>query len=200
MAPEGGEPREMRKETASGSPALPAAGDALQPQADARCIAAVLAGDRQRFGELVERYQTAVLAVVRGRVGEGHAAEDVSQEIFLKAFTELCGLRDPALFFPWLLQIARREAARAGVRDRQRPDRFPLQDYPADSGEVPPGHPENVLALVEQLPEPYRTTVLLKYERGLSCREIAEHEGVAVGTVTSRLARALLWLRTALRE
>ena len=173
-----------------------------QPQADARCIAEVLAGDRQRFAELIERYQDAVFAVVRGCVRDTHEAEDVAQEIFIKAFTELGSLRDPALFFPWLLQIARNAAGRAGAHSRQRPDRFPLPDKAAEVAEEPKPFDRlgYVLSQVEQLPEPYRTTVLLKYERGMSCKEIAEHDGVAVGTVTSRLTRALLLLRTALRE
>jgi RNA polymerase sigma-70 factor (ECF subfamily) len=188
--------------TEAGASAPPRREGALRPQADARCIADVLAGNRQKFAELIERYQGAVYAVVRGYVRDPHAAEDVAQEVFLKAYTALSTLREPASFFPWLVQIAR-NAGQAAGRNSRRPDRFPLQDTT-----VVPEQPEtptharvsHVLAQVEQLPEPYRSTVLLKYEHNLTCKEIAEQEGVAVSTITSRLARALATLRTALVE
>jgi RNA polymerase sigma-70 factor (ECF subfamily) len=173
-----------------------------QPEADARCIAEVLAGNRQSFSELIERYQDAVTPIVRAYVHDPHAAEDVAQEIFIKAFTALATLRDPALFYPWLQQIARNSAVQAGVRGDKRPDRFPLADKAAPEPEEQPAHARtaHVLSQVEQLPEPYRRTVLLKYERNLSCKEIAGREGVAISTITSRLTRGLLMLRTALRD
>jgi RNA polymerase sigma factor (sigma-70 family) len=177
------------------------AGAAVDAVADARCIAAVLSGSRERFEELIGRYQHIVLGVVRGYVQDADAAEDVAQDIFVSAFTSLHQLRDAALFFPWLLQIARHRAALAGKRR----DGEPVRQLPehAEIAAPPPAANNSqrlhaVFAAVEQLPEPYRETVLLKYEANMSCKEIAERDGVAVGTITSRLTRALLMLRTAL--
>jgi RNA polymerase sigma-70 factor, ECF subfamily len=180
----------------------PQAQDAPVPQAlqnrslsDARCIAEVLAGNRQRFEELVVRYQNAVVAVARAYVKNEHSAEDVAQEIFVLAFSALGELRDPAAFGPWLMQIARRHAAMDGKRG----ERFKTEVSVANVQIAAPQHEENrvaeVFALVEQLPEPYRSTVIEKYQRNLSCKEIAENEGVAISTITSRLTRALVMLR-----
>ncbi|MCY3021561.1 MAG: RNA polymerase sigma factor [Planctomycetota bacterium] len=173
----------------------------MQPDADARCIAAVLAGQREPFGELVERYQDAVVAVVRGYLRDASAAEDVAQEVFVNAFTALPQLREPRLFFPWLIQIARRRAAHASQRGEKRHEHLPLTgEEAARARDDGPDRLAWVMSHVEQLPEPYRQTVVLKYERNLSCKEIATMESVALGTVTSRLTRALVMLRHAMRR
>jgi RNA polymerase sigma-70 factor, ECF subfamily len=173
-----------------------------RPQSDAQCIAEVLNGNRQRFAELVERYQDAVFATVRGVVRDPHLAEDVAQDAFVLAFTQLPTLRDPLTFHAWLLQIARHRAVQASIRAGKRPDQGALSGAEMllnkESGTEE--RITGVLASVEQLPEPYRGTVLLKYQQGLSCKEIAEKEQVAVSTVTSRLTRGLAMLRTALTE
>ncbi|MFH0937943.1 MAG: sigma-70 family RNA polymerase sigma factor [Planctomycetota bacterium] len=172
-----------------------------QPEADARCIAEVLAGNRQRFSELIERYQDAVMLIARAYARDSHTAEDVAQEVFIQAFTALASLRDPTLFFPWLQQIARHRAARANDLNDKRPDRYPLTDQTAPVTEEQTTHERvvHVWSQVEQLPEPYRRTVLLKYKCNLSCKEIAEREGVAISTITSRLTRGLIILRNVLR-
>jgi RNA polymerase sigma-70 factor (ECF subfamily) len=172
----------------------------VQPDADARCIAAVLAGERERFEELVVRYQDAVTTVVRGYIRNPHAAEDAAQDALVTAFSALPQLRDPKLFFPWLLQIARHRAAQMAQRGERQQEHVPLtgeepgKEAPAAAQE----RTASVLSCVEELPEPYRQTLLLKYERDLSCKQIAAIEHVPIGTVTSRLTRALVMLRGSL--
>lgn len=182
--------------------ALRPAPPSVQPEADAAAIAAVRAGQRERFGELIERYQDTVAAVVRGYVQDAHGAEDTAQEVFLSAFTALSQLRDPKLFFPWLLQIARHRAAQTAQRGDRRHEQGVLTgDEPGTAApEAAHGRTATVLSHVERLPEPYRQTVILKYERNLSCKDIAALEGVALGTVTSRLTRALVMLRRSLGD
>jgi RNA polymerase sigma-70 factor (ECF subfamily) len=166
---------------------------------DAACIDAVLKGDRQRYAELVQRYQRVVFAVVRGYVPDIHLAEDVAQDAFVSAFTSLSTLRDRQQFLPWLLQIARHQAARVGKKETGRLDREPLAVDPIQY-EPPENNERQTLPQLEQLPEPYRTTLMQKYVQELSCKDIAEHEGVKIGTITSRLARGLEMLRIALKK
>ena len=171
------------------------------PEADAACVAAVLKGERERFTEIIERYQDAVYSVALGYVRDRHAAEDVAQDVFINAYNALPSLRDARYFFPWLLQIARHRASQMQRRSSNRPDDTALMGHeprPLDEPSEGENRLGEVMSSVEQLPEPYRQTVLLKYERNMSCKEIAAQEGVAVGTITSRLTRALSMLRTAL--
>lgn len=177
------------------------AGDASRKQ-DEACVRAVLAGDREQFGDLIRRYQRAVQALALAYTHDAHAAEDLAQDIFVKAFAALSQLREPAQFGPWLLQIARHHSARDYRRRAARPTQ-PLQgenELPARLESSRPSNAARVLALIEELPEPYRETVRLKYQEELTCREIAEREGVPVGTITCRLTRAVAFLRMALKE
>ena len=170
---------------------------------DARCIAAVLAGDTHRFAELIERYQKAVIMAVRGYIVDVHLAEDVAQDVFISAFTNLSSLRQPEAFYQWLMQIARHRAVQSGMRVTKRPDQQALagiEEQVPQEQDTQRERIAQVLKSVEQLPEPYRSTVLLKYDRDLSCKEIAQLEGVAVSTITSRLTRALVMLRGALLD
>jgi RNA polymerase sigma-70 factor, ECF subfamily len=170
---------------------------AANAQADASCIAAIVKGDRQRFTELVERYQRLVYVVVRGYTADTHAAEDAAQEVFVTAFKNLQTLRDPGQFQPWLLQIARHSAARSGRKEDRRIDREALV---TDAAAPEPSAPRvSIVSKLEELPEPYRSTLLKKYVQEQSCKEIAADEGVKIGTITSRLARGLEMLRTALK-
>ena len=169
---------------------------------DAECVREVLKGKRERFNELIERYQHAVFAVTQGYIRDKHAAEDVAQDAFIQAFTALPQLRDPKLFFPWLIQITRHRASRMMLSGKARALEVPLSEHEVRTVQPEPADARMnlVLSRVEQLPEPYRQTVLLKYQRDLSCKEIAKQEGVAVGTITSRLTRALVMLRKAMGE
>ena len=66
------------------------------------------AGDRAAFARLVDRYWDAVRRWLFGLTGKEHAAEDIAQETFLKAWTALPNLRETGAFRVWLFQIARR--------------------------------------------------------------------------------------------
>ena len=85
------------------------------------------------------------------------------------------------------MQIARHRAGLAGKRLSQDPVR---QNTDLEIAAPVPDDSESqrlhaVFSAVEQLPEPYRQTLLLKYQANMSCKEIADQEGVAVGTITS---------------
>lgn len=70
------------------------------------CVERARAGDRQAFGELIQTFQEDIFRMVYYRTGSDMDAEDLTQEIFIKAFDRLAGLKDPALFRPWLYRIA----------------------------------------------------------------------------------------------
>ena len=131
-------------------------------------------------------------------------AEEAAQDGFVKAYRALGRFRRGAPFRPWLLQIVTNEARNrrraAGRRERAT---LRLADDAASGGAAP--SPEGsllaleqraaLLAAVEALPEEQRDVVALRYFLDLSEAETAAALDVRVGTVKSRLSRALERLR-----
>lgn len=91
-----------------------------------RLIQKVREGDTEAFAPLVERYSRPIFALVVGIVGQREEAEELTQDIFLKAYTHLSTFSFRSSFSTWLYRIACNTALTA-VRRRQR--RFVLFDF-----------------------------------------------------------------------
>jgi RNA polymerase sigma factor (sigma-70 family) len=163
-----------------------------------------LAGNREAYGELVAKYQSMVYRVCLKITHDEHAAEDLAQEVFIKAYHALPGFRQDASFSTWLYQIAVRKCLdwrRSFERERQRRGEAPYDEYEwpdPDSPERRLVEKERTLRLrelVDGLHEPYRTVTTLFYFHQQSYQEIAERTGTSVKTVESQLYRARRMLR-----
>ena len=176
---------------------------------DAALVAEVLEGETEAFGTLVDRYKNLAASFIAARVPTNEV-DDLAQDTFLRAFRVLHSLRNPASFSSWLLGIAnyvcidwhraRRRVASldtadapepADARSRTRQEPSPRPDQAAEQHEAA----RLLLESLDRLPETYRVTLVLKHMDGLSCVEIADRLGVALGTVTSRLTRGYQMLR-----
>jgi RNA polymerase sigma-70 factor, ECF subfamily len=181
-----------------------------------RVVDAVLAGDREAFGELVERDSAMVVRVCHRVLGNTHDAEDAAQEAFVTAFRALGTWRGEGPFGSWIARIAVRTALRhAGRRGRNRQliwsepprdgveaktdliERIPIGDGGGDPAHflIRAERSDRVRAAVAVLEEPYREVVALRFFGELSLAEIAETSGRPVGTVKTHLHRGLLRLR-----
>lgn len=170
-------------------------------ESDARLVAAVLGGDRAPFGELVRRHERAVRAVAFAVLADYHAAQDVAQEAFLRAFQNLDTLEDAAAFGGWVRSIARRRAL-SGIR---RPVKVASLDAAGDVACERPAPPDadlsrSLVEAVASLPENEQAVVMLYYFDEHGVRSIAEILGRPVGTVTMQLSRARERLRGWLKE
>lgn len=156
-----------------------------------------LSGDRQAFGQLVERYSGAVYNLSYRMLGSIQDAEDATQEIFLRAYTRLESYDRGRKFSTWLLSVASNYCI-----DRIRRRRYAwvtLDDVAFSLPSSGPG-PERSLLQREQretvqqaitaLPEAYRLVTVLRYWQDLSYNEIAEVTGLTEATVKTRLHRA----------
>jgi len=96
-------------------------------------IRRIVEGDTESFGLLVERYRGPVMRMVRNMVGNTHACEDISQDVFLRAFRKL-GAFDPALsrFSTWLFTITRNLSVNA-FRKRAVPTMASIPESPDHS-------------------------------------------------------------------
>ena len=170
-------------------------------QPDAELVKAVLAGRREAYDQLVRRHERALLAAAGYVLGDLQQAEDAVQEALVIGYCRLGSLRRPARFGAWVLRIVRREALRLARRRGRNAGPIELDqaaDYRQD-GRID-RDTRQVLAAVMELSPPQRQVVLLRYFGGHSLGEIGKMTGAALGTVKSRLARAMRRLRETLKE
>lgn len=160
---------------------------------DENCIQRCLNSHPAAFSHLVDRYQTALLAHLVGRLGDTEQAEDAAQETLVRAFFSLDKLRKPESFFSWLLGIANRvakEQQRAERRHREVTRLAREQGRPQSVSED-----RDVERAIAELPDAYKEIILLRYYAGLTCSQVAERLSVPLGTVTKKLSRAYVMLR-----
>ena len=151
-------------------------------------------GDRQAFTVLVERYWDRLYRWLFHLTHHRHAAEDLAQETFLKAFANLSRFRSGSNFHAWLFRIGYNNFVnqwRGEERARQAlPHHLPTrQDGPVD--QVLTKETMQLLArAVGRLPADYRAALLLRAEEGLSFHAIADVLGIKEETARWRVFKA----------
>jgi len=172
---------------------------------DAHLVAATRAGDPAAFGKLVERYWNMVFALALSRTRDPQEAEDVAQESFLKAYSQLHGLRDPCRFAGWVSRITVQQCVnvvRKNIRCRtalRSQGRAGSESEAAPVCSANPGLTEGqrhfVRQTVGQLPQKFQKLIIMRFMGGLSAVQIAEQLGQRPGTVRVWLHRAYKILR-----
>ena len=162
---------------------------------DAALVVQAKQGDPHAFDELVYRHQEAVMNLARRIVADTDAAQDILQEVIIKAYRSLERFRGEASFATWLYRIAinetrahlRREKRRAHGHE-QLAERLQGTGH-ADVDDGP------LMLLLQELPEKHRVTLALFYLQELSLAEIARTMGAPLGTVKAWLSRGRKKLR-----
>ncbi|KPK65647.1 MAG: hypothetical protein AMK73_02330 [Planctomycetes bacterium SM23_32] len=178
------------------------------PAADAGLVARARDGDVEAFGRLVERHQDHIYNAVYHLVGSEQDAEDIAQDVFMRAYSHLNGFQGRARFSTWLYGIMlnavrshwrragpRRTVSLEGAGDETRADPPATGDGPVRRA-VRREHVDAVRGAIAELEEEWREIIVLRDIRGLSYEELAETLDLPAGTVKSRLHRA----RAALRD
>jgi RNA polymerase sigma-70 factor (ECF subfamily) len=169
---------------------------------DAVLVQRCLDGDERGARELVARFQGFVFAVCYRMLGQREDAEDVAQDVFLRAFRSLKGWDPSRPLKPWILAIAANRC-RTALQQRSRNSTVALLD-PSRTVSAKPNDARNLgdeldLALTE-LREQYRLCFTLFYQEDLSCAEIAVVMKCPEGTVKTWLHRARRELAERLRR
>lgn len=182
-------------------PGRPRAAPLRDDAGDARLAQCAAQGDAEAFRALVVRHQSAVIALARTLLPCAADGEDVAQDAFVAAWRKLRTF-DPSRgsFFGWLAAIARNRAF--DVRSRRAPApvaNVPDRAAPAGGDALSEEDAHRALdRALAALPDEQRAAFVLAEVHGLPLAEVAAIEGVPVGTVKSRAARAREKLRAAL--
>jgi len=172
---------------------------------DEGLLASMAAGDPDAAAVFVRRYQARVFGLAYTIVGVAAVAEDVAQEVFVKAW-RFAGAYDArrGAVATWLLAIARNAAVDAVRASRDRPyDPSVLVDLvmarQSEPDPDPPGDRyedrERVRAALRELPRDQAVAVVSAACYGLTAREIAERENIPLGTAKTRIRLGLARLR-----
>src|SRR5262245_1575543 len=172
-------------------------------------VAELKAGSEQAYDWLITRYHQQIYSLVYRILTDPSDAADTTQEVFLKVFRGMSRFNGQCSLKTWLYRIAIHEASNQRrwwfrhksketsmeAREDEQGNTVGLSETLADPGESPLellAH-EEIRARVERelqlVPEPYRTTVVLRDIEGLSYEEIGEVLQISLGTVKSRLIR-----------
>jgi RNA polymerase sigma-70 factor (ECF subfamily) len=179
------------------------------PKEDVSLVAETLAGNQLSFQLLIERYQQRMFALVRHYTKSSVEIEDIVQDTFLKAYRRLASFQQQSSFYTWLCRIAINTALDflkrsgrnpvVGVEDPEiahAPESSPLARPTASSVPAPDARMERdeiariTRTVLEELPEIFRTVLVLREFEDLSYQDIADVLGISIGTVESRLFRA----------
>ena len=176
----------------------------MNPQTDAEIVKTVLEGDKNAYGLLVDAFSGRIINYLTRMTGSRCEAEDLAQETFVRAYCALHTFNSDYKFSTWLFKIATNLCINH-LKKRRR--LIWVDDYQGEDGETawvfPDTNTENLPTLavqrrelqqqiqeaINQLPDAYRSVVVLRQIHGLSYQEIAEVTEVPIGTVKSRLGR-----------
>jgi RNA polymerase sigma-70 factor (ECF subfamily) len=189
---------------------------------DVALVADLKAGSEEAFAVLIAQYHQPLYSLIARSLNDPADAADITQEVFIKVFRSIRGFHGGSSLRTWLYRIALHEAS----NQRRWWSRHKKQEITIDSSfEADPDAENNQLSLaatladrsdspfdqaaqaevrerveaaLRQIPEAFRTVVILREIEGFAYEEIAEILNVNLGTVKSRLTRGRSALRTIL--
>jgi RNA polymerase sigma-70 factor (ECF subfamily) len=163
------------------------------------------AGDGEAFGVLVERYKGKVFSLEYGFTRDRTIADDLAQEVLIKAYFSLPKFKAKSEFGTWLYRIAVNHAKDFLRKNKGRKKEISIEDVGEQTLTAENKSPEEkrveeerrkiVQAALARLPEKYRVILTLRDIDGLSYEDISGILKLSPGTVDSRLHRARRRLR-----
>src|ERR1700677_522954 len=188
---------------------------------DAALVADLKAGSEDAFSVLIAQYHQPLYSLIARSLNDPADAADITQEVFIKVFRSIRGFHGEASLRTWLYRIALHEASNQrrwwsrhkkqeitidspAESDDDESAGLCLSATLADHADSPFDHAsqtetrERVEAALRQLPEAFRTVVILREIEGFAYEEIAEILNVNLGTIKCRLTRGRSALRALL--
>ncbi len=180
---------------------------------DQQLVNEYLAGKESAFEQLVRRHTDRVYGYVRMMVKDHQLAEDIFQDVFVKAVTTMKKGRynEEGKFLPWILRIAHNLVIDTFRKNKRFPtvdggpefDVFNIikdEDKIADEAIIEDQINNDLRKLIEFLPEDQKTVLNMRQFQEMSFKEIAEDTGVSINTALGRMRYALINLRKLIEE
>ncbi len=181
-----------------------------------RCQAGIRP-ERAAFAELLQRYQSHVDRILYHLAPDWQDRADLAQEIWIRVYRNINRLQEPEKFRGWLSRIAtnlfydelrkRKRISHPLSLDAPRIMNDGEMDWEIAADNPSPDEDlttrefyEHLREAIADLPEVFRTTIILREIEGMAYEEIAEITGVSLGTVKSRIARARQRLQSQLQN
>src|SRR4051812_24708312 len=187
---------------------------------EAALVAELRAGSEEAFAWLIARYHQPIFSLLARTVQNRGDAADLAQEVFVKVFRGVRSFHGESSLRTWIYRIALREASnQRRWWGRHRQQEVPIEMEiaegdasapirlkemlvdPAESPYDAAVHAETrarVEAALAKVPEPFRTTLILRDIEGFVYEEVAEMQAVNLGTVKSRVVRGRACLKAVL--
>jgi RNA polymerase sigma-70 factor (ECF subfamily) len=179
--------------------------DPLSPREEQQLVANLLLGDEEAIREVYARFGRPVYTLGLRLLGSSEAAEELTQDVFLTAWRKAARFDSArGRLSTWLMAIAHNLAVDRLRRENgvTRPHLVFVDELPEQEDDVEGGEPIQAVIdrdmasrAMESLSDSERSLLLLAYFRGMTAREIAETDGIPLGTVKTRLRTALIKLR-----
>lgn len=177
----------------------------LNAELDSALISEFKAGDKAAFDALFEKYQAKIIRLVGHYIRDASESNDITQEVFIRAYQSIDQFRGESSFYTWLYRIAI-NTAKNHLALKSRSSCFNVTDEQLENWNArretnrEASTPEGVLISYEteeqffnilcHLPLDLRTAITLREQEGKTYEEIAEIMGCPIGTVRSRIFRA----------
>jgi RNA polymerase sigma-70 factor, ECF subfamily len=190
------------------------------PAEDAALVSELKAGSEEAFAMLIAQYHQPLYSLIARSLPNPVDAADITQDVFVKVFRSIRSFNGDSSLRTWIYRIALHESSNqkrwwsrhkkqevtidADLSDDGGETTFCLSDTLADTGDSPYDRAaqsevrERVEEALRQVPETFRTVVILREIEGMAYDEIAEILNINMGTVKSRLLRGRAALRTLL--
>lgn len=172
--------------------------ESYRQKSDGELVKSSLEGDKQAFGEIVNRYQGMVARTVKGMLGDSVFSEDIGQDVFIKLYYSLSDFRGEAKLSTYIQKIAvnltlneikRRKRFFSTFSQKGNNEMYEFEVADHDTEERKEAK-ELVGKALMNLDPKFRVIVAMRMLQGYSTRETAEILDLPLGTVLSRLSRA----------
>lgn len=182
---------------------------------DEELVLYIVKGKTELFSVIIDRYQSKVLSTAYNYTHDNEEAQDLTQEIFIKLYNNLQSYKSKASFSTWLYRIAvnrcidwtrKKKLHTVSTIYDSSDDEIDIYDTITDSG----GSPEEafikqenkvyIRKVVEDLPEIYKTVIILYYFEDFSPQEISDIIDIPKRTIETRLYRGKNLLKLRLEE